>query len=227
MASQLLLNTAVPRRIATAAVIVVAVTSATAACVPERPAAHFRDIPIPAVSPLDAAAERALVSGLQDQYWAATGALFPELTRPTVEVVGAVLPEEWGRAVAQCMADGGFSGTATADGGFETGAIEPAIAPSYYLALYVCEASHPVDPRFSRGLDRAQLRYLYAYYRDVLAPCLSEHGYQPDALPSDQSFADTYASERWSPYDGVRPASAEEWADLQRACPQFPERLLG
>lgn len=136
-----------------------------------------------------------------------------------------VTPEEWGASVANCMSSSGFSGRATSDGVFETGSIDPNIAPSYYSTLYVCEASYPIDPRYTRALNASQLAYLYAYYRDVLIGCLENQGYSTPELPSQQAFVDSYASTAWTPYAGIKPPTEAEWVELQAHCPQFPDGL--
>ncbi|MEZ3162125.1 hypothetical protein AB1K54_16545 [Microbacterium sp. BWT-B31] len=187
----------------------------------------FDDLAAPAAS----AISEALAANLLDQQieaaWDNTHALFPDLDRPDVTTVRMVARTEWAQTILACMTDAGYSGRAVEDGSFQTGSIDPTIAPQYYTQLFVCKAEYPIDPRYLAPFNVEQIEYLYAYFRDQLAPCLEEHGYTPSKLPSFRTFSDGWTDEsaRWTPYADVIPTSESAWLELQQSCPQLPRSI--
>lgn len=166
-----------------------------------------------------------LVQKQLDEAWASTHSFFPNLERPTVPLVRLVSQQEWAQVLVDCMAETGFSGMAVEDGSFQTGIVPADMAEQYNAQLYVCKAQYPLDPKYSAPLSAEQVAYVYAYFRDVLGPCLVEEGYSPAELPSLQSFTEAWSSGGWSPYSTVQPPTEQAWLSLQKDCPPLPADL--
>lgn len=180
---------------------------------------------VPDVQPDEAAPS---VSQQLDEKWAAFSAIYPEVTRPTVEVVEVLNLENWAETIATCLVDEGFSVNVTPDNGLEWSAVPEAQQQSFALAQYVCDARYPLNPKLNVPLDGEQLTELYDYFADELVPCLESEGFAISAMPSRQAFIDDYYTERsWSPYSDVvgNVESDDRWHEINEACPQEPGTL--
>lgn len=197
---------------------------ALSGCTTSEATTHFSDIPLPDKPALSAERTAALLDEDRESAWDAVVMEFPGLSRPGAELIRIISQNEWATVMAECMTEAGFPSTASEDGGLES-TFDASVAQSRALAMYVCKVSYPVDPRYSEAFNTSQLRYLYAYYRDVLVPCLDEHEIESTAIPSEQTFVESYPSALWSPYIGVQPPTEQEWLRLLRECPQYPDSL--
>ncbi|WP_439564168.1 hypothetical protein [Microcella sp.] len=166
-----------------------------------------------------------------DQAWREVVAVDPGAVRPDVELIRLVSLDEWAPTTASCLADEGFKDvTIDASGqGVLVGDLAEAQRSAYQLALYVCAARYPLDPKYNEPLDEAQMKKLYEYYVNELSTCLRELGYEPSPAPSLQGFIDSYASDPWLPWVEASllaaPSGPNATAELETRCPQLPPDL--
>ncbi|GBE22943.1 MAG TPA: hypothetical protein ENH00_01080 [Actinobacteria bacterium] len=131
--------------------------------------------------------------------------------------------EAIGAKILTCMEEAGFPGREHPDGGYQFD-YPPDQAEPFQDALERCETDsfgfNPNDVQPS--LSDSQLK---AYYEALLetATCLEGLGYEPPAAPSVSTFVESGGA-IWHPYSvfgqgGVAP-SAEEWRQVNEACPQ-------
>ena len=94
------------------------------------------------------------------------------------------------------------------------------------LALYVCTASFALPAEFSGYFSTDELAYAYDYYRDLLIPCLANHGYDVSLVPTRNEFTATPGYLDWNPYyqlpTGFPP---ERLSEMEVACPYLPPEL--
>lgn len=165
-----------------------------------------------------------------DNAWGMVVSQYPDAVRPEVERVRFVQLDEVAPIIADCLVSAGWTDvTATPDSGIDSGTVPTAQAEAYAIAFYVCHAKYPLDPKYSVPLDDDQIKLIYAYYRDGLAPCLEAQGFQVPDAPSEQQFLDTYAETGgWDVYGNVAPQVDQEgWYEINAECPQLPEDLYG
>ena len=85
----------------------------------------------------------------------------------------------------------------------------PLESPEKQLQWYSCFAQFPSSEGFgSMLLTRAELDYLYDYYRDWVVPCIALKGYSIAEMPTRDQFVEEsfYA---WVPYYNVIPAQGQ------------------
>lgn len=136
---------------------------------------------------------------------------------PAVSVVSYVPPAGWGTVIAGCMNAAGYEDYSATRSGLSYSARE---SDAESLALYTCIGQYPVRGDFSAYANKAQLEYLYDYFRDSLIPCLAREGYLvPGTAPSKESFTAVTVLPRWNPYGALidRPP-----ADVRERCPASP-----
>lgn len=175
-----------------------------------------------------AASDQQLIQDQLDQMWSQVESQYPELARPSVEIVRLVSLEDWAPTMAECLSAAGFADvSAGEDGSLEWGSVPQAQASAFELARYTCSAQFPQDPKFLRPLTGEQLGRLYDYYTGDLTACLTELGYEVPAPPSRQEFQDTYATSPWLPFSEAaeQATAAGASAELAAACPQLPATL--
>jgi hypothetical protein len=149
---------------------------------------------------------------------------FPDAVLPEVEFVRFVTWDEFPDVIQSCLANQGWQMTTSPDGTISFG-YEDSETAAFWVADYVCEARYPVDPRLSLPLNLDQQGYLYAYYIQVLKPCLELFGYAPPSpAPTLAEYLDTYESVSWNPY-GI--ATTSDWETMSRNCPAEPAGLYG
>lgn len=108
---------------------------------------------------------------------------FPELVR-------WVYPEETGSVLVPCLADRGFTVTATPDGTGVTGGVPSAQNEPFARALLECMAMYTVDPRAdSRQHALEKKRIYYEYWSEFVIPCLRDMGRSMSDLPTFEVFA--------------------------------------
>lgn len=151
---------------------------------------------------------------------------------PETTLVRVIAPDEANQVWSDCMHAAGFDVIITFDGGQAPPAGLPADqAEAYKLADYICYAQYPVDQAMFRDYGEEQWQRLYAYYTDVLTPCLEREGYDVTPAPSYDVFRATIQTkEAWHPYAAVPDSlPPDEWEALNGACPQNPsdEVLFG
>jgi hypothetical protein len=164
---------------------------------------------------------------IADEAWGQLSARYPDAARPDAEFVRIVTDEEWAPAIAGCMNELGFPDVeAMDDGSVVSGEVSASQRQAYDFASYECNVRYPVDPKFSEPLTNEQIDNLYAYYKDTLAPCLEDQGYQISPAPSLQTFRQTYNSGPWLPYaEVVASVTPDELQDLYDVCPDVPSNF--
>lgn len=138
---------------------------------------------------------------------------------PVIDVIAYVPPAGWGTAVAGCMNAAGYSEYTVSRGGM-TYPPRDASDDDESLALYTCIGRYPVQGDFSSYANKAQLEFLYDYFRDSLIPCLAAEGYVvPGIAPTRAQFTAFTVEPRWNPYNALltKPSAA-----VREACPASP-----
>jgi hypothetical protein len=139
------------------------------------------------------------------------------------EFVRFIDVHEFGAVIAACIAEQGFDVRETFDGGVSFGDVPTDQALALAEASYRCEVAYPVHPRFTLPLTEEQIRVTYDYLVDELVPCLTEHGFVPEAPPTWETYLSTQSTETaWRPYDAVDAPTPTEWLEINEACPQNP-----
>lgn len=151
-----------------------------------------------------------------------------------VEFERYISPDEYAAVMVPCLTEQGIPATPLGDGGISFGDIEPEQGQLQREGMYRCSARFPVHPLFADPLDEDQLRRLYEYLVDDLAPCLEREGYSTPPPPSLEAFMSSYSdpdADVWSPYpvEDSRLEEESEWYRLNEVCPQIPplETLYG
>lgn len=136
---------------------------------------------------------------------------------PAVEVVAYIPSAGWGTAVSGCMNAAGYADYSAT----RTGMTYPSREDdAETLALYTCIARYPVQSDFSAYANKAQLEFLYDYFRDSLIPCLAAEGYLvPGAAPTREQFTAFTVEPRWNPYNALPTAPPSA---VREACPASP-----
>jgi hypothetical protein len=144
---------------------------------------------------------------------------YPDAGLPEVSVLRVVTPDEQLPLLVDCLNEQGFSVTLEDDG--YSSQIPVDQGEAYAIATYVCQASYPVDPRYTMPLTTGELETVYRYYVDVQMPCLASQGVAlTDEPPSLQQFIDSSYAQGWIPYSAVGNVSQSTWERLNEACPQ-------
>lgn len=184
--------------------------------------------PDPVVPDQTVTGSEAIVQADLDNAWASVESEFPEARRPDVEIVRFVDLDDIATTLADCLVDAGWSNvTATPDNGIDSGDVPTEQAEAYSVAYYTCYAMYPLNPRYNTPLSDDQVKRLYAYFRDELAPCLESRGFTVPAAPSEQQFIESYTTDGgWDLYGDVAAnVNQNGWYEINTACPQYPSGL--
>ncbi|ANJ25422.1 hypothetical protein ATC03_00185 [Agromyces aureus] len=188
--------------------------------------ASSSDVPIPTPAALSTSESETILAEQLAQSWKMYGADGED--RPEIPVVRTISRSEWGEVMAACMAEQGFSVTIGSDGGMGSGDLPESQAGAYNLAIYVCDASYPLDPKYSAPLNESQQRYLFDYLTTDLVECLEDQGFDTGSAPSWQKFAEGLESgTMWNPFTALPDVSPKRFQEIESACPQSPPRLYG
>ncbi len=95
--------------------------------------------------------------------------------------------------------DEGFEAAVEPDGGLSAGyRIEQQAA--FSLALYVCNAKYPTDPKYLAPLNESQHEFVYEFLVNELVPCIEKAGFDVGEIPSFQAYlADAGTPREWVP----------------------------
>ena len=136
---------------------------------------------------------------------------------PEVPVVAYVPSAGWGTVVAGCMNAAGYEQYSATRSGMSYPSRD---SDAETLALYTCIGQYPVQADFSAYANKAQLEYLYDYFRNSLVPCLAARGYiVPGAAPTREEFTEFTVQPRWNPYNALRETPTEA---VRESCPASP-----
>jgi hypothetical protein len=177
---------------------------------------------LPTPDPLSAADAERLIEEHLKFYANEARIADPMMQIPEVARVRFLDPSEPPEAIAQCLREEGFEAAVEPDGGLSGGyRIEQQAA--FALALYVCNAKYPPDPKYLAPLNESQHEYVYDFLVKELVPCLAKEGFDVGEIPSLQAYlADAGTPREWVPMAEV---SAPGW--LQYRCEQVPDGLYG
>jgi len=148
---------------------------------------------------------------------------------PAIEPVHWYDGPEQGPAMVKCLTDAGFS-VVVHDGSTDYDVRVSAEQESAFnLADYTCKAKYPLRAVDSSPPSDDVIREIYDYRKDVVAPCLAEHGHTVSSAPSWETFRDSLLAKAtvWNPWADVASQSGisgEEFEALEVACPQAPPR---
>lgn len=186
-----------------------------------------QDPPIPEGDRFSESELSALVDTDLSQMEANLTSRYPELVIPDVELVRYISPEEANDLTASCMSDEGFEAQRDSNGGTSYNGITAEQLGPFEVAQYVCASKYPIDPKYRIPLNDKQLGYLYDYYTGDLTRCLGERDVTVSNPPSRGAFVANYYDQGgvWTPYEGVRAGNQEDWARLNKECPQMPDGL--
>lgn len=114
-----------------------------------------------------------------------------------------------------CLTDAGFVFTKLPQGGYT---FPPETAEAAMKKAQECTEENPRNEQ-DEPLTPDQWRAIYRMALDTRT-CLIERGYDISEPVSEEEFVDSLG--RWSAYESVdvRGMSNEDWADLQRGCPE-------
>ncbi|MGV8884928.1 MAG: hypothetical protein ACOH1T_04975 [Microbacteriaceae bacterium] len=179
--------------------------------------------PAPSVPPV--APEEYTVPWVIDQSWELFHEQYPDVPRPTVDLVRVIPQSEWATIMDECLSGEGFAdATATPEGGLTRSST--AKEQEYQLATYVCSARYPIDPLFYAPLTHEKIGLVYDYFVSDLAVCLAAEGHPTKPAPlSRDEFVDSWEGvPLWSPYGdiAVDKIGTAEFTRLLGVCPELP-----
>ncbi|MGO0576516.1 hypothetical protein [Ornithinimicrobium panacihumi] len=167
--------------------------------------------------------ERISYQGYADDAWERVVAIFPESTRPVVDTVDTISPDDWAKVQSTCLQEQGFPVKAMLDGGLFFGDVHPDQGQALHVAMYVCEVRFPIDAKYLTPLDDEEIERIFQYQTGPLTECLEARGHRVPEPPSFERFSAELlnGSLQWSAYGDVR-VPHQEWLELNEACPQVP-----
>lgn len=96
------------------------------------------------------------------------------------------------------------------------------------VAQWSCMVMYPLEEKYTRPFDEAQLKALYEYQTTTLTSCLREAGVEVSTAPSLEVFEQLWqTAEQWSPYLDVADSglSMDQIYELATTCPELPEHV--
>ena len=123
---------------------------------------------------------------------------------PEVEIVRFTTSTEWPLAQQQCLSENGFEAEVS-QGGISLALVPDDQRESLNMAVYICKASYPIDPRANMPLPRIRAEMQYEHLRTTVNECVESLGYSVEPPPSMETWlAGYYAGESvWDPFDNV------------------------
>lgn len=169
-----------------------------------------------------------MVQATNERMWTSFAYQYPGVERPAVERIAFVASGTWAAAYARCLRFQGVTNAVAKNEVLYYGAA-PGAELETDLALYVCSAEFPVDPRTQGYLSAAQISYLADYFENRTAPCLRLLGYTiPEPSLREQFATPSLVGALWTPYDFVgRVGGSAPWALIDLRCPPPPQDVFG
>ncbi|WP_374974672.1 hypothetical protein ACEYYH_12255 [Microbacterium trichothecenolyticum] len=202
--------------------------STTIACIAALCAMVTSCAPTPAANPTPTPTPAATSSSqISDQLWEQVAAKYPDAERPSVTMVRYVDRFEWAGVIADCMAESGFEAEAQPNGMLAVNQ-DDAQGMASDVAQWSCMVRYPLEEKYTRPFDDAQLKALYEYQTTTLTSCLQEAGVEVSAAPSLEVFEQTWqTAEQWSPYLDVADSGLlmDQIYELATTCPELPEHV--
>lgn len=140
-----------------------------------------------------------------------------------VAFVRFISPDEEPRVYSQVLRERGFDWMAIQSDDASQWELPDEQKEAAAEALFRCYAMYPVHPGYYLPLAERQIRVLYDYYVETLAPCLRERGYDPGPIPSWEYFAAHYGKQsEWSPYALIEERHLDASQLNIEECPRNP-----
>lgn len=140
---------------------------------------------------------------------------------PDVEPIRVVDQGERGQVMSECLTEAGFPVTLEPDGTVGMEFASPDQMSAYDLAVYVCMAQYPLDPRLSGELTDAQLRIYYDWLLEHPVVCMHDRGHPVADPPTPETFIATYRARGELHFfaDGLPPGQeADIMSDVLENC---------
>jgi hypothetical protein len=143
---------------------------------------------------------------------------------PELAVDRWVAADQWAPTIVDCLADAGFPGVRSADGGERLDysgirTIDPRVLFEIDVASYTCQAKFPVREWFADDVRAIEAPWALTYTRDVLVPCLLAAGFEVPPVPSTDEFARTWRTEAQFDSYGLIAGSPATVARARSDCP--------
>lgn len=164
----------------------------------------------------------ALIAFELDMQWQYIG-LTPDSPRPAVERIRIVSMEESEQVHQECMVAAGYENYR-----FVTAAVFGGASNLERLAIYTCVSQYPVLPSSYLLFSRAQLAYIYDFYRDVTVPCMVGAGIAVDAAPTRDEFIASPPApfNQWNPYSAYAGNRVLDDYLVDVKCPYLPPGIV-
>lgn len=111
---------------------------------------------------------------------------------PSVDPVRIVTLDEWASVRVECLNEAGFPAYIDETGAVGMDFASPDQTSAYDLAVYVCMAQYPLDPRHSEELSDAQLEIYYNWLLEHPLACMRERGHPIADPPTLPTFIEKY-----------------------------------
>lgn len=143
---------------------------------------------------------------------------------PDLEIARWVAADQWAPTIVECLADAGFPGVRSADGGERLDysgvrTIDPRALFEIDVASYTCQAKFPVREWFADEVRAVEAPWALTYTRAVLVPCLLAAGFEVPPVPTREEFARTWRTESQFDIYGLIAGSPATLARARTDCP--------
>lgn len=143
---------------------------------------------------------------------------------PDLEIARWVAAEQWAPAVVGCLADAGFPGVRSADGGERLDysgirTIDPRELFKIDVASYTCQAKFPVREWFADDVRAIEAPWALTYTQTVLVPCLMAAGFEVPPVPTSERFAERWRTEAQFNAYGLIAGPSATLARARSDCP--------
>jgi hypothetical protein len=177
--------------------------------------------PVPPGDTYTSDQEAAARAAAADTKWAWIAQHYPDLVRPQASVVHVADEGDYVASIAPCFEALDVPVTYTyGNRGYGSDSSDP----DDVVNQYRCEVEYPGRPQ--PPFTAAQVPYVYDYFVQFKAPCITGLGYELSA-PATPPTKDEFVA-NW-PRPGYNPGAANvydaELAAVELACPNFPEGM--
>ncbi|NLG20515.1 MAG: hypothetical protein GX555_03660 [Actinomycetales bacterium] len=111
---------------------------------------------------------------------------------PPVDRIRIVTLDEWASVRVDCLNEAGFPAYIDETGAVGMDFASPDQTSAYDLAVYVCMAQYPLDPRHSEELSADQLAIYYDWLLEHPVTCMRERGHPVADPPTLPTFIENY-----------------------------------
>lgn len=156
--------------------------------------------------------------------------MFPDEPMPEIEPVAYLGVGDPTDLIDECVLNANLPGVVAGDqGGFSMDGGDEESQDAFNRRYFICAMTYPtdytdVDLTEIGWLGQGQLGWLYDYFTERSAPCLSLLGYRIPAPPTREDYiAGYYLRGAWNPYFQAIPyISDKDWPIVDYHCPPPP-----